>query len=118
MLAEDYVILEGMCPNPYPYIANADLLVSESISESFGLSIYEALLLGTLVVGLYFDAINELIDGSNGIVVNTFDEMTECIKNLASFSQNYQQLRERTHLLLDYNEIGKEQFEEMLNKLQ
>ena len=23
------MILEGMCPNPYPYIANADLLVSD-----------------------------------------------------------------------------------------
>lgn len=48
-LSENFV-LTGRLSNPYPYIANADILVHPSKVESQGLTVLEAMALRTLVV--------------------------------------------------------------------
>jgi glycosyltransferase involved in cell wall biosynthesis len=46
----DRVRFQGATPNPYPYIAAADLMVHLPSSEAFGIAILEALALGVPVV--------------------------------------------------------------------
>lgn len=46
----DRLILRGVVPNPWPYIAHASTLVVSSISEGFGNMVVEAMACGTQVV--------------------------------------------------------------------
>lgn len=114
---DNHVYLEGIKKNPYPYVKNADLFVSGSISETFGLSIYESLLLETPVVAFRYEAIEELVDTSNGIVVNTFEEMGDIIEMLITDSALYCKLLESTRLKIDYNEASRKQFDDMINSI-
>lgn len=66
---EDYFILLGTTPNPYPYIKDATLYVQTSRHEGFGLSIAEARMLNVPVVTTEFDAVyNQMKNGKNGLV--------------------------------------------------
>ena len=47
---QDYVHFLGHKDNPYPYIKNADWLISSSYTESFGMAILESMILGTPVI--------------------------------------------------------------------
>lgn len=60
--------LLGCRDNPYPYIAQADWLISSSRSESYGITIQEALLLGVPVLASYCPAIEESLDPRFGIL--------------------------------------------------
>lgn len=63
----EYVHLFGEQTNPYPYIANADLLVNTSISEACPYVINEAKILHTPVVCTNFGSAKEFVDyGING----------------------------------------------------
>lgn len=65
----DHVILLGGKDNPYPYIAKADLLVSTSLSESWGYTINEAKVLGVPAVSTDWGAAKESIeDGKDGFI--------------------------------------------------
>ncbi len=71
---EDYLMLEGFQPNPYPYIANADLYVCTSRIEAFGISVREAQILGVPALMTPVISAEELIEnGKNGIITG-FDE--------------------------------------------
>lgn len=64
---EDKVIMLGGKENPYPYIANADLYVCTSLSESWSYTVNEAKVLGVPSVSTDFGAIYESIeDGVDG----------------------------------------------------
>lgn len=106
----DKIILTGNQSNPYPYISNADLCVSGSKAETFGLSIVESIILGIKVVAYRYDAINEIIDSSNGIVCNNYEDiyqrLTEFIKSRGSFLNN-----KTISVLMDYNEANNRQIE-------
>ena len=60
--------LLGQRDNPYPYIAQADWLVSASKSESYGLTVQEALILGVPVVGCACGGVAEGLDERFGIL--------------------------------------------------
>lgn len=65
----NHVILLGGKDNPYPYIAKADLLVSTSLSESWGYTINEAKVLGIPSVSTDWGAAKEsIVDGENGFI--------------------------------------------------
>lgn len=67
---EDYFILLGTMPNPYPYIKAATIYVQTSRHEGYGLSIAEARILNTPVVTTEFDAVyNQMVQEKNGLVV-------------------------------------------------
>ena len=104
----------GALSNPYPYIKNADIFVSGSISETFGLSIFEAIQLGTVVVAKKYDAINEVIDGHNGLVADTFDEIFENLYQLYKDKQLYMKYKSQVTPLMDYNQLNAVQFSEIL----
>ena len=110
------IVLTGQIANPYPYISNADLFISGSVTETFGLSILEALYLGVPVVAYRYDAINELIeDGVNGIVVNTFDEMFVKINKLLEDKELLHNLKRQASPIFDYNEMNKKQIMEIFD---
>lgn len=91
----------GNVSNPYPFIKDADLYVSTSLTESFGLSIYESLILSTPAVVKYYPAANEVVkDGINGYIINgNEEEIAECIINLFNDKRRYNQL---TNYRCDY----------------
>ncbi len=110
----NYIKFLGALSNPYPYIKNADIFVSGSISETFGLSIFEAIQLGTVVVAKKYDAINEVIDGHNGLVADTFDEIFENLYQLYKDKQLYMKYKSQVTPLMDYNQLNAVQFSEIL----
>ncbi len=61
-------VLLGHRDNPYPYIARADWLLSASESESYGLTVQEALILGVPVLACACGGIAECLDPRFGIL--------------------------------------------------
>lgn len=109
------VILVGQKDNPYPYIAQSNVLVSGSLSETFGFSILEALTLNIPVVAYKYEAVSELLNASNGIVCSSFDEMSNAISNLISNQKVYVELKNKSHAIADYNSISSEQFKSLMS---
>lgn len=80
------VKLLGNQTNPYPYIKAADIFVSASICESYGLAIQEALILQVPVIAIECAAIKEAFDTRFGQLVNNsvsalYDAMERVIVN-------------------------------------
>ena len=89
----DVVHLLGMIDNPYPYIANADVLVHTSSSETFGMVIQEALVLGTPAVINDFGAASETVkNGCNGLIV-PLNQIASVIVRMIKDSAYYQRLK-------------------------
>lgn len=67
---DNYFVLLGVTPNPYPYIKDCTLYVQTSRHEGFGLSIAEARVLNKPVVTTEFDSVwAQMVQGENGLVV-------------------------------------------------
>lgn len=66
---EKKVLLYGYVDNPYPYLKESDLYISTSNSEGYGLSIVEALYFNLDVISSKYDAIEEVLDNKNGMIV-------------------------------------------------
>ena len=71
------VKLVGMQDNPYKYLKKADVLVSTSLGESYGLVIQEALILGVPVLSTRCPAIEECFDTRFGMLVDCNEEAIE-----------------------------------------
>lgn len=87
------VKLVGMTPNPYPYMALADVYVQTSSFEGFGLTLNEARILNKPVVSTNFPVVyNQIKDGENGLIA----EMTpESLAEKIMMILNDEVLRER-----------------------
>lgn len=64
----EFVRLLGPRENPYPYLRRADWLVSASESESYGLTVQEALILGVPVLACACPAVREHLDPRFGVL--------------------------------------------------
>ena len=72
---EEQVELVGMKPNPYPYMAMADVYVQTSSFEGFGLTLNEARVLHRPVVTTNFPVVYDQIrDGENGLIAEMTPE--------------------------------------------
>lgn len=91
---EDCVRCVGNKPNPFPYVANADLFVNTSFGEAYGMVIVESMILGTPCVAGEYPALHEIItDGENGIIAdNSIDGITEAIERLFRSSELFDQI--------------------------
>ncbi len=70
------VKLMGNVSNPYPYIKAADFFVSSAVSESYGLAVQEALILGVPVIAVSCPAIEEVFSPQYGLLVNnSFEDL-------------------------------------------
>lgn len=86
---ENEFIWLGEKTNIYPYIANADLLVSTSLSESFPLVINEAKVLGIPVIANNFKSAYESVEnGKTGYVV-PLEEMPYKIYDIINNKTEY-----------------------------
>lgn len=114
---EKNVILLGNIKNPYPYIRQANLFVSGSILETFGLSLAEALILHTPVITMRYDAVDEIIiNNENGIIVENFDEMSDNILLAIEDKKFYDNLKCKAKLMKNYNEIHKKQLKKIIEE--
>lgn len=87
---QEKVCLTGELKNPYPYIKAADLLVSASHSESFGLAIAEALCLNKPVIARNYPALKELIQpGVNGLIGYDDQELLNYVVNIIQNKRLY-----------------------------
>lgn len=77
----DSVIHLGRKDNPYPYIAQCDLLVSTSLSETFSYVVFEAKSLGVPVVCADFGTAPEILNDTEGLIT-PLSSMAEAINNL------------------------------------
>ena len=67
---QDFFILLGTTPNPYPYMKNCTIYVQTSRHEGYGLSIAEARILNKPVVTTEYDSVyNQMVPNKNGLVV-------------------------------------------------
>lgn len=72
---DEQVMLVGMKPNPYPYMAMADVYVQTSSFEGFGLTLNEARILHRPVVSTNFPVVyNQIRDGENGLIAEMTPE--------------------------------------------
>lgn len=105
----EQVVFTGALSNPYPIIRRANVYVSGSKTETFGLSILEALILGVKVIAKRYDAIDELLNKNNGIIVDTIDDMVLKLKECMDGNTN-----EIIQPLYDYNALNDSQFENLI----
>lgn len=91
---ESCIQLIGYQPNPYPYIQNCDIVVSTSLSESFGMVVLESIMLGTPVVAYKYPALEEIIDdGINGIICQDEDAIYDALDRLIVSQCSYQKIK-------------------------
>jgi glycosyltransferase involved in cell wall biosynthesis len=90
---EDYIEYLGEVDNPYPYIANSNLLVSTSISEAFPYVLIEAKTLGIPVAVTDFGSAAEcVIDRVEGIIT-PLEKMPYELENLINNKTFYTKLK-------------------------
>lgn len=71
---EKNILFMGFQQNPYPFMANSDILVSPSLYESFGLVFIEAFAMQLPVIAFDAPAANEIIgDGQTGLLVPVYN---------------------------------------------
>ena len=68
---ENHIELLGMQTNPYPFIANSDLLVQPSRFEGHSVAIMEAKILNIPIVATKAAAKEQIQDGINGVLCDT-----------------------------------------------
>jgi glycosyltransferase involved in cell wall biosynthesis len=108
---EKYIVLVGMTPNPYPYMAMADIYVQTSKFEGFGLTLNEARILNKPVISTNFPVVyNQIRDGENGLIGEmTADSIAEKVMLLASNVQLREKLIESTKLEVNTTSITEPQ---------
>ena len=75
--------LLGCQTNPFPYLQQADVFISASLVESYGLAVQEALILGKPVVAVKCPAIEENFSSSFGVLTNsTSQDLKYALKDI------------------------------------
>jgi glycosyltransferase involved in cell wall biosynthesis len=107
---DSYIHWIGFQKNPYPYIANCDVVVSSSISEGFPLVLCEALCFQRPIIATRCAGnIDVLQNGRFGLLVNNTEEGIYCgMKRILTDSTLLSELKNRSRLgvnSLQYDEI-------------
>lgn len=95
---QEYIVCVGNQKNPYPYIADADLYVHPSYVESQGLTILEAMALGTPCVVTKSRGPCEFIrSGENGLLVEQSPEaLCEGVIRILEEEQLFEKIKGNT----------------------
>lgn len=106
---EKYVSFIGKQDNPYPYMAGANFYVSSSRTESFGLTLVEALIIGIPVLTVENAATSIIVENNvNGLIVpNSSDGLYEGLKKFINDREFVLQLKKNA-LLYDYESTNRE----------
>ncbi len=80
----DRVFLVGSKANPYPYMASADIFVHPSYVESQGLSVLEAMALGTPCVVTRSIGVEEFVEDNKNAMLATpsAENLTDCVQKV------------------------------------
>ena len=79
----DNVKIWGFKKNPYCYLNQADLFVSTSLNETYGLAVQEAFILGKPVIAVKNDGIVEAFDERFGrLIDNSAQELADTIRSM------------------------------------
>ena len=93
---EDNVIFTGYKTNPFPYIKGFDLMVVPSLSEAFGIVIFEALYVGTPVFGSNVGGIPEVLKYEELIFDLKTDDLENNIINFFNNKKSHENVLEFT----------------------
>ena len=109
---EKDVTFLGQANNPFPILKQANLFVLPTRSESYGLSVVEALILSVPVVVCKYPALSEIFeDGTLGLVAeHSIESVTEKIKLLIKNKQEYCFMRRRCEEYHFSNDTAYDQF--------
>lgn len=110
----NFVKLLGFQINPFPIVKQADLYVSTSLSESYGLAVQEAIILGVPVVAVKCPGILEAWDSGYGKLVN--DSTEELADTIYQLLTNTDEL-ERYHKTIEEKYPLNMVFEERIDKI-
>lgn len=99
----EYVDFIGFKKNPYPYIANSQLLISSSISEGYPLVLCEALSLGVPIMATDCTGNRDVLqNGKYGMLVNNTEEgIFNGLQNILSSQNTYCELLNKAKLGLE-----------------
>lgn len=98
--------LLGNQTNPYCFLKRADVFVSTSICESYGLAIQEALILGIPVVAIECPAIRETLDTGFGLLVdNDFDALYAAMEKIILQPKLCEEYRENIKQYYDLDDL-------------
>jgi len=87
---EGNVILHGFKNNPYPILAECDLLILPSLSEGISRALLEALFLGLSCIVFDVDANSELsIQCEELYIINSKENLTNKIKEIINIRKKY-----------------------------
>ncbi|MGB3343722.1 MAG: glycosyltransferase [Aequorivita sp.] len=101
---EDYVSFKGFVNNPYPYIADADIMLLPSGYEGFGLVVCEAMALGIPVISTKTAGPTEIIDNNRyGLLCNHDDHS---IYDAVMKMYRLEQMRQ------EYSDLGRQRAED------
>ena len=108
----------GMQKNPYPMIRQADLYVSASITESYGLAVQESLILGVPVVAVKNPGIIESLDTRFGVLTDNSAEDIACaVLNLFEDDGIFEKYRETIKEKYPINSLYKDRMEKICGLL-
>ena len=112
----DKIIFVGKKSNPFPYMKYADCLVMTSEYEAYGMTLEEALTVGTPVITTNHIAAKEIVqDGINGFIAeNDSDSITEKISVILKNKNIVNELRENIKNTKNNRDIAINQFLEVI----
>lgn len=104
----------GMQENPYPYIACSDWLISSSQTESYGLTVQEALILGVPVIACACPAISENMSEDFGILSGmSREELKEAIGSALLNKELREECARNIAVRYDKSRLREERLEKM-----
>ncbi len=112
----DNVHFLGFQQNPFKYLAQADLFVSTSISESYGLAVQESFILGVPVVAVKCSGIEEVFDMRFGkLIDNSEEELASTLKEIMSNQQVLQDFHKAIVNNFEVSELYEGRMESICN---
>ncbi len=103
---DDCFLLLGEKKNVYPYINSSSLLVSTSLSESFGLTIVEALMLNVPILALNYPTLKELVP--QDCICDDVDQLYQKILLMLKNKKVYNSYRSKCQYLINNSIVIKQ----------
>lgn len=114
-----YVKLIGFSKNPYKYLVKANLFISSSVTEGFGLVIGEAITLGVPVISTNTSGANSILENNKyGLIVdNSEDGLYNGLKEILTDNNKLDELKKKANLRKPFFELKNKmkQIDEILN---
>ncbi len=112
---EGVLTFTGAFENPYKILKDADLFVLPTKTESFGLVVAEALILGVPCVVSQYPALFEILkDGEQGLIAQqTVQSVAKKIKQLIENQDLYNAIKKNCENYEGLNALAYEQFEKL-----